>query len=151
MSASIKLSHSIKALCYLAECYPEPKTSKDIADSIGANASKMRQLLSMLVKQNIVASTQGVKGGFLLNQDPAKIHLQEVYCSIEDRKAFHLDVSHINGESKDRTVLFNNYFLELFADVQVEIEHKMKNINISSIMRNLNLKSNYSVPNTKTI
>jgi Rrf2 family protein len=143
MSASKKLSTSVKAICYLAESYPNPKSSKDIADNIGGNASKLRQLLSMMAKNNIVSSLQGINGGFVLTKHPKNIHLQEIYCSIEDRKAFHLDVNHSHGESKDRTTLFNDYFLDLFADVQVEIEDKMKLISMQSIMKKMDIKSNY--------
>lgn len=145
MSASKKLSTSIKAICYLAESYPDPKTSKDIADRIGGNASKIRQLLSMLCKNKIVISTQGIKGGFLLCKDPDHIDMQEVYCSVEDRKAFHLDVNHSHGESVDLTTRFNDYFLDLFADVQVEIEDKMRKISILKIMDQLGMKSNYKI------
>jgi len=144
MSASKKLSTSVKAICYLAESFPEPKSSKDIADNIGGNASKLRQLLSLLAKNGIVNSLQGIKGGFVLSKNPKEIHLQEIYCSIEDRKAFHLDVNHSHGDSKDRTTLFNDYFLDLFADVQVEIEDKMKLISMQSIIDNMQIDSKYT-------
>ncbi|GAB4127097.1 MAG: hypothetical protein Fur0015_00670 [Ignavibacteriales bacterium] len=143
MSASTKLSSSVKAVCYLAESYPIPKTSKEIAENIGVNPSKLRQLLSMLIKNKIVSSTQGKTGGFMLAKDPRKIHLQEIYCSIEDRKAFHLDVTKRKEKKQDRINEFNNYFLKLFADVQIEIEDMMRNISIKSIMDKLSIKSNY--------
>jgi len=143
MSASTKLSSSVKAICYLAEVYPTPKTSKEIADNIGVNPSKLRQLLSLLSKQNIVKSTQGKKGGFVLSKNPSKIHMQEVYCSIEDRKAFHLDVTKRKEKKEDRIHVFNNYFINLFSDVQVEIEDMMKSITMKSIMDKLKIKSNF--------
>lgn len=143
MSASTKLSTSVKAVCYLAESYPNPKTSKEIAENIGVNSSKLRQLLSMLIKNRIVSSTQGKYGGFILAKDPRKIHLQEIYCSIEDQKAFHLDVTKRKERKHDRIDDFNNYFLNLFAEVQVEIENIMRKISIKSIMDKLSIKSNY--------
>ena len=143
MSASTKLSSSVKAICYLAEVYPNPKTSKEIAKNIGVNPSKLRQLLSMLSKQKIVKSTQGKAGGFVLSKSPEKIHLQEVYCSIEDRKAFHLNVTQRKEKKEDRIHDFNKYFLALFADVQVEIEDMMRKISMKSIMDKLNIKSNF--------
>ena len=143
MSASKQLSTSVKALCYLAESFPQPKSSKEIAENIGVNASKLRKLLSMLVRQEMVRSAYGTKGGFLLQQNPKDIDLQEIYCAIEDRKAFHLDVSKSNGESKDRTAMFNNYFLDLFSVVQVEIENKMRMISLSMILKQMGIKYNY--------
>ncbi|MEN8192447.1 MAG: Rrf2 family transcriptional regulator [Bacteroidota bacterium] len=143
MSASTKLSSSVKALCFLAETYPIPKSSKEIAEHTGVNASKLRQLLSMIAKSKIVNSEQGTKGGFLLSKDPKTIHLQEIYCSIEDRKAFHLDVTKNNGKKGKKNPDYTKYFLGLFSEIQVDIENKMKNISLSDIMKNLNMKINY--------
>ncbi len=142
MSASTKLSSSVKALCFLAETHPIPKTSKEIADITGINASKLRQLLSLLSKSNIVESQQGTKGGFLLCKDPDHIDLQEIYCSIEDRKAFHLNVNKVNGINKNGPN-FNSYFLDLFAEIQLDIENKMLRISLNNIMQSLQIKSNY--------
>ena len=140
MSASTKLSSSVKALCFLAESYPSPKTSKEIAENTGINASKLRKLLSLLSKAKIVSSNQGTKGGFQLLKSPKEIHLQEIYCSIEDRKAFHLKVSEIEGEDKYD---FLGYFDNLFSSIQVDIESKMTKISLLSIMKYLNIKSNF--------
>lgn len=142
MSASTKLSSSVKALCYLAETHPNPRTSKEIADITGINASKLRQLLSLLSKSSIVESHQGTKGGFLLCKNPEHVDLQEIYCSIEDRKAFHLNVNHVNGSNKN-SLHFNSYFLNLFGEIQLDIENKMHKISLSTIMKNLQIKSNY--------
>ncbi len=65
MSASTKLSTSVKALCFLA-LDDKPKNSTEIAASIGINASKLRKLLSMLGKSGIVKSDSGMLGGFSL-------------------------------------------------------------------------------------
>jgi len=137
MSASTKLSTAVKALCFIAEDDNSPKTSAVISRQIGVNASKLRMLLSMLTKASIVASAKGIKGGFVLNKDPNQIHLQEIYCSIEDRKAFHLDVQKFSGHHLSIPVQINNYFLDLFADIQVDIEEKMTKISLQSIIDKL--------------
>ncbi len=140
MSASTKLSTAVKAICYLANSYPIPKTSAQISNYTGINASKLRKILSMLVKNKIVESTYGVTGGFILNKNPQKLHLQEIYCAIEDRKAFHLHISKSVNEKFNESVKLNNYFLELFSDIQIDIENKMKKISIQSIINKV--KSN---------
>ncbi len=141
MSASTKLSSSVKALCFLAENYPHPKTSKEISENTGINASKLRKLLSLLSRGKIVESNQGTKGGFQLLKSPKDIHLQEIYCSIEDRKAFHLRVTDINGQDEYD---YLGYFENLFSTIQVDIENKMTKISLQSIMNYLNIKSNFS-------
>lgn len=143
MSASTKLSTAVKALCYLAESHPEPKSSSQISEHTGANASKIRQLLSLLSKSGIVDSTKGTSGGFVLSKAPAELDLQEIYCAIEDRKAFHLNVNETNGKSEGETARYNEFFHNLFSDVQVDIENKMRKILLKDIMKNVGVESTY--------
>lgn len=133
MSASTKLSTSIKALCFLA-IENKPKNSNEIAEAIGINASKLRRLLSMLGKAGIVKSDSGMLGGFTLTKNPAQLHLQEVYCAIEDRKAFYLNVNNENSIKNSQSEKINFFFIDLFSEVQVEIENKMTTITLKSIL-----------------
>jgi Rrf2 family protein len=133
MSASTKLSTSVKALCYLA-LEDKPKNSSEIASSIGINASKLRRLLSMLGKAGIVKSDSGMLGGFSLTKKSEDIHLQEIYCAIEDRKAFYLNVNDDNLKENGTSEKINNFFLDLFSQIQVEIENKMTGITLKSII-----------------
>lgn len=136
MSASTKLSTSVKALCYLATDN-KPKNSNDIAKVTGINASKLRKLLSMLGKSGIVKSDSGMLGGFSLARKPNEIHLQEIYCAIEDRKAFYLNVNDDNLKENSASKKVNYFFLDLFSEIQVEIEKKMTDITLQSIIDNI--------------
>jgi len=135
MSASTKLSNSVKALCFLVQHSPVPQSSSTISQHTGINASKIRKLFSHLAKTGIVTTTRGTSGGFVLGREPAKIDLQEIYCAIEDRKAFHLDVSRLNFTGQREASAVNGYFQDLFAEIQVDIEDKMRNISLASIVR----------------
>ncbi len=140
MSASNKLSTAVKALYFLAEAYPKPKSSSEIAKSIGHNSSKLRKILSYLTKSKIVNSSRGKSGGFVLAKPTDKINLQEIYCSVEFRKAFYLDVNKSKKRS-NYTQQFNNYFLDLFAEVQVDIEKKMSGIFLKDIIKDIKTQS----------
>jgi Rrf2 family protein len=133
MSASTKLSTSVKALCFLASA-DKPKNSTEIASAVGINASKLRKLLSMLGKSGIVKSDSGVLGGFSIAKVPSEIHLQEIYCAIEDRKAFYLNVNNDNLTVDGTSEKINYFFLDLFSKIQVEIENKMTDITLKSII-----------------
>ena len=138
MSASTKLSTAVKALSYLASVSPEPKNSADISDITGINASKLRKLLSLLVKSNIVESEKGTNGGFKLKKKANQVNLQEIYCAIEDRKVFHLDVNKSKGSGLNKNQKLNNYFLDLFSDIQINIENEMKKISLKNIIDKIN-------------
>lgn len=136
MSASTKLSTSVKALCFLA-LDDKPKNSSEIAASIGINASKLRKLLSMLGKSGFVKSDSGMLGGFSLAKKPDEINLQEIYCAIEDRKAFYLNVNDDNLEENGSSEKINYLFLNLFSEIQIEIENKMTDITLKSIIEKI--------------
>ena len=136
MSASLKLSAAVKALHFLANSYPEPRSSVEIAQKIGHNPSKLRKILSYLAKDNIVKSMRGKTGGFVLAKSPEKINLQEIYCSVEFRKAFYLDVNRPQKKSIYNKN-FNEYFLNLFSEVQVEIENKMSKILLKDVIQSI--------------
>jgi len=138
MSASTKLSNSVKALCFIAGSNPEPCNSTEISRHTGVNASKLRKLLSALAKENIITSIQGPAGGFKLAKEPAEIHLQAIYCALEHQKAFHLDVAKKQENELPEVGLVNLFFLTLFSDIQVEIEDKMKHITLSNILETIN-------------
>lgn len=138
MSASNKLSTAVKALHFLAESHPNPKSSAQIASAIGYNPSKLRKILSFLVKSGIVKSTRGKHGGFLLERMTDDINLQEIYCSVEFRKAFYLDVTRSKRNSNFNRQ-FNEYFLNLFSEVQIEIENKMSKIFLSDIINKIKI------------
>ncbi len=134
MSASSKLSNTVKALCFLAKHHPAPQNSTRISADTGINASKLRRHLSALAKAGIIRTIQGAAGGFMLEKAPGEIHLQEIYCALEDRKAFHLDITTNPDNTVEETTIVNNYFLDLFSEIQVEIEDKMRAIKLSHII-----------------
>ncbi len=140
MSASTKLSAAVKALAFLAKDYPSAKNSVEISEYTGLNASKLRKILSMLVKNGVVESAYGTAGGFRLKKQPSEIDLQEIYCAIEDRKAFHLDVSKTNGRSSSDASKLNVYFLNLFSTIQVDIENRMRKISLQSVIDKIKSK-----------
>jgi Rrf2 family protein len=137
MSASTKLSTSVKALCYLKQAFPKAVSSSEIATVIGINSSKLRMILSMLSKNGIVESNSGTAGGFKLKKSASEIHLQEIYCAIEDRKAFHLDVRKDLIKKNSLPEKLNIYFLDLFGEVQADIEDKMEKITLESIINKI--------------
>jgi Rrf2 family protein len=133
MSASQKLSTAVKALCYLAKVFPESKTSTEIAAAIGVNASKLRQILSSLLNAEIVGSTKGSHGGFYLTQDFTELSLYEIYSSLEDRKVMDFDVADASNAKDGEVQGYNNYFYNFYANIQKQIEARMKEVKLNNI------------------
>jgi len=75
---------AIWALVDLAEA-PEGifKGSKEIAQRIGARPNYLAKLLQTLAREGLLLSQKGVRGGFRLARDPAKIALLDVVDPID--------------------------------------------------------------------
>jgi Rrf2 family protein len=135
MSASNKLSTAVKALCYLAKVFPDSKSSSEIAAAIGVNASKLRQILSQLLKSEIVGSTKGVNGGFFVAQDFTSLSLFEIYAALDEKKLIDFDVADARNAKDKNTKTYNDYFDHLFGDLQHEIEERLRTIKLEQIWK----------------
>lgn len=133
MSASQKLSTAVKALCFLAKEFPEAKTSGEIAEAIGVNASKLRQILASLMNAEIVGSTKGARGGFYLTQDFTALSLYQIYSALEDRKVMDFDVADASSALDGEVQNYNNYFYDFYANIQRQIEEQMKTVKLDQI------------------
>lgn len=140
MTASNKLSTAVKALCFMAKLYPEAKTSTEIADEIGVNASKLRQILADLQKGGIVGSTKGINGGYFLLQDFTSLSLYEIYSALDEKKIIDLDVADASLAKDDSTQGYNEYFNHFFWKIQNQIEEQFKIIKLADI-KNENSKN----------
>lgn len=137
MSASTKLSTAIQTLCLLAEARHVPQSSDVLSRTTGIHSARLRSILSMLSRGGIVQGSRGTSGGFVLAREPEDIHLQEVYCAVETKKAFHLDIARGDSGRTEYSAAINTWFLDLFADIQVRIEDEMRNITLAQIMTNI--------------
>ncbi len=133
MSSSVKLSTAVKALCHLAKVFPDPQNSGELAEAIGVNASKLRQIMSSLLKSQIVGSSKGASGGFYLLQDFTELSLFEIYSSLEDKKIMDLDVADASKAKDSEMTGYNNYFYNFYAKIQNQIEEEMKNTKLKNI------------------
>ncbi|MBT3233186.1 MAG: Rrf2 family transcriptional regulator [Calditrichaeota bacterium] len=80
--------YSIRALIYLAEHKDDgPILRSVIAEEESIPSAFLAKILGTLATANIVESTRGPKGGFVLSADPEKISLLEIAQLIE-----HFDV-----------------------------------------------------------
>ena len=139
MSASTKLSTAVKALCFLSKVYPEPKSSSEIANFTGVNASKLRKILSLLVKSDIVQSISGSTGGFCLKKIPTGYIFKKFIVLSKIEKLF-IWMFMKNHKTENDITKLNDFFLDLFADIQVDIENKMSKIKLKNIIEQLSIK-----------
>jgi Rrf2 family protein len=70
--------------------HPAGFCSGDLAQSVNANASFVRRVVSKLSKAGLVSATTGKGGACLLAKKPGEVSLLDVYKAVEAPKAFAL-------------------------------------------------------------
>jgi Rrf2 family protein len=93
-----------------------------IAQEMGASRNHLAKVLQQLVKFNYLKSVRGPSGGFVLNADPSKITLLNIFEAIEgkidvaecplDRQICPFNKCLMGGMVKNVTNQFRDYFGE---------------------------------------
>jgi len=112
-SISSKGTYGIAAMLELAANYGSGLLHlKDIAQRRNIPKHYLVQLLNRLLKSGLVRSVRGNKGGYELNNDPAKVSLLQVMEMLE-------------GEIQlEKSYSGNDAVKELFKGTEVEIKKK---------------------------
>jgi Rrf2 family protein len=93
-----------------------------IAQEMGASRNHLAKVLQQLVKFNYLKSVRGPSGGFVLNADPSKITLLDIFEAIEgkidvpecplDRQVCPFNKCLMGGMVRNVTNQFREYFGE---------------------------------------
>lgn len=102
----------------LASESPGPVSSEQMAQSVGANASYIRKILTLLKKAGIIDGRQGVCG-CSLNAAPEQLTLLQIYQAVMERQEPHLLDIHKNAN--DQCIVGRHIFpvlTGLFAEAE---------------------------------
>ncbi|BAO90785.1 RrF2 family transcriptional regulator [Caballeronia cordobensis] len=80
-------------MSFVAAHDPQQLSTATIAKWVDTHAARARQLVSLLVKAELLKSVRGGAGGVLLNRKPTQITLFDIYVAAGDADAsfFHID------------------------------------------------------------
>lgn len=71
--------YALRAVVCLSRYYGGgPKSAREISEECRFSYPLCSKILQKLNKQNVVKSTMGLKGGFVLSKDPAEITLMDI-------------------------------------------------------------------------
>jgi tripartite-type tricarboxylate transporter receptor subunit TctC/DNA-binding IscR family transcriptional regulator len=113
---STKLVTATYILSYVAEREPEIVTSDAIAVALNEHSSRIRQLLSALVKGGLLVATRGSQGGVSLAREPRDITLRQVQDAVGDPFLLSLNMPRPGSEWIERSNV-RRVFLELEGEL----------------------------------
>ena len=86
MKLTTKGRYAVMALADLARFDPSgPVSLRDISLRQGISLLYLEQIFLKLKKRNIVNSTRGINGGYILNKEPSKIKLSEIFSAVDEK------------------------------------------------------------------
>jgi Rrf2 family iron-sulfur cluster assembly transcriptional regulator len=85
MKLSSKGRYAVMALADLAKFNSmNPVSLRDISLRQGISLDFLEQIFSKLKKNNIVKSTRGTHGGYILNKNPEEIKLANIFNAVDE-------------------------------------------------------------------
>jgi Rrf2 family protein len=70
---------AVHSLVYLAYRPDRMATSEMIAFNVNTHPSRVRKIMSCMRKHGFIATKEGIGGGYILDRDPERFTLAEVY------------------------------------------------------------------------
>lgn len=78
-----------------------PMTTRQIADTMKVPQSYLSKVLQSLVRARLVHSTRGLKGGFVLAQQPQDLNMMEILNAVSPYKRIESCPLDLEGHSSD--------------------------------------------------
>ena len=86
MKLNTKGRYAVMALADMASFSTQnPVSLRDISLRQNISLVYLEQIFSKLKKNNIVKSTRGTNGGYILTKDPEKIKLSDIFLAVDEK------------------------------------------------------------------
>ncbi len=108
-------------------------SSEHIADSLQANPTLVRRVLSVLSKSQLVSSQKGKSGGARLGKKREKINLREIYESVEPGEILKLSD---REQRKDCPVScqINEVLEDIFDDAEISLLEYLEKVKLKELV-----------------
>jgi Rrf2 family protein len=83
MKFSSKAEYGLMAMTNLAKAYPEQKNLAMISREEGISLKYLEQLATILRKKNLITSTKGKQGGYVLAKKPNQLTVGEIVEALD--------------------------------------------------------------------
>lgn len=121
MSKSTQLVTACYIAAFVGSRYPKRVNSERIAEVVQVHATRVRRIVSKLVKAGILVSQRGGNGGVSLARPAAEIDLGEIYDAVQDGTVLSFGLHDPFAEWKDHCFVHAT-----FERLHDELEEKVR-------------------------
>ena len=141
MKLTTKGRYAVMALADIAKFdNGAPVSLRDISLRQGISLLYLEQIFSKLKKNNIVKSTRGVNGGYILTTNPDQIKLSNIFSAVQEEvKTVQCKKESKKGcNGRSSKCITNN----LWDELEVHINHFFEQKNLKDLINNTSESSN---------
>lgn len=127
MSQSTRLITASYILSFVAANAPQKLRTETIAKWVKTHPTRVRNLVSQMVKADILKSYRGAKGGLTLARPANEITLREVYDAVQESSLIAEKIDNPFSGMEDHCKVFE-VFTQLFAMLENNMRLDLGNI-----------------------
>jgi len=129
---SKKTEYGLIALRHIIACKGELVTAKEIAETYHIPFDVLAKVLQRLAKVGLIASHQGVKGGYTLLKNPEEVRVAMVINAVEGVQPA---ITQCLSDGPESCVVFSVCTIRSpLSKVQANIDHAFNNMTLSEIV-----------------
>lgn len=137
---SKKLEYALFALQFLGENPDESFSAREISQVLNIPYEFLSKTLQQLARKGLVASNQGIKGGYKLNRQPKEIKLKNVIESLDENVSI---VTCFSNESEECRLINFCMIRSPMRFIQDKIDSVIASITLQDLF-NYNYEFNFS-------
>ncbi|WP_267929977.1 RrF2 family transcriptional regulator [Paraburkholderia sp. ZP32-5] len=131
----------MKSTKFVTACYimsfvgahqPRMLSTTTIAKWVDTHAARARQIVSLLVKANLLEATRGGNGGVKLARPPKDITLLDIYEAVGDSEMPFFSVENPFSEWADHCSVHDT-LIQLHKDIELDARKKLRTVRLSQV------------------
>ena len=134
MSKSTQLVTACYVAAFVGARYPERVNTDRIARMVDTHPSRVRRIVSSLVKAKILSSSRGSAGGITLAREPDTITLADIHDAVQTQDILSLGMHHPFKEWKDHCFVHPT-FDKLYGELEAKMRDDLAKIRLSDVYR----------------
>lgn len=133
MSKSTQLVTATYIAAFVGSAFPSKVNTDDIAKAVKTHPSRVRRLVSKLVKAGVFKSHRGSAGGVVLAREASKITLADICDAVQEQTILSLGF-HDPIEDSEHQGLLRPIFEKIYEGLEKKIREDLEKILLADIL-----------------
>lgn len=132
MARSTRLITASYIISFVAANAPKRLRTDTIAKWVKTHPTRVRHLVSQLVKAGILTSYRGSMGGLALGRKPSEITLKDIYDAVQDSPLVAEGIDNPFSGWQDHCKV-HGVFTDLFANLELNIRSELEQVTLEQM------------------